>query len=341
MRTTLGLIGLGYWGKNLCRVLAQNPHVDLRWICDPDEAGLKMARSIAPTAFQTSDPGELLADSNLTGVVIATPVDTHYPLALAALQGSKHVLVEKPLSRTEQEAQDLCSEADRSGMTLMVGHTFLYNGAVRKIKAMIDSDELGDIHYIFSRRLNLGIVRQDVDALWSLAPHDLAILNYWLDRPVERASATGDAFLQDGIADVVFAHLTYAGNIAGHVLVSWLDPIKVRQITIVGTRKMLVFDDVSTDARIVVYDKGIDRTSLDENLGSSDSYAQHQLKLRAGDAWLPRVEFREPLVVQIDEFVDCIVHGRQPLTDGHSGLAVVSLLERLSKSMAKGKNSGS
>jgi predicted dehydrogenase len=316
--------------------LAQNPRVDLRWICDWDDKGLEMAKAMAPTARQTIDHTELLADPDMTGVVIATPVDSHYRLALAALQASKHVLVEKPLCRTTQEAQDLCSEAERCGMRLMVGHTFLYNGAVRKIKAMIDSGELGDIHYIFSRRLNLGIVRQDVDVLWSLAPHDLSILNYWLDRPVERASATGDAFLQDGIADVVFAHLTYAGNVAGHVLVSWLDPNKVRQITVVGTRRMLVFDDVSTDARIVVYDKGIDRTSLEENLGTSDSFAQHQLKLRAGDAWLPRVEFREPLMVQLDEFVDCIVGGRRPFTDGQAGLAVVRLLERLANAMAKG-----
>jgi predicted dehydrogenase len=289
---------------------------------------------MAPGALQTTDANRVLADPDLKGIVVATPVDSHYRVVLSALQASKHVLVEKPLSRTAQEAQELCAEAERQGVTLMVGHTFLYNGAVRKIKVMIDSGELGEIHYIFSRRLNLGIVRQDVDALWSLAPHDLSILNYWLDRPVERAGATGNAFLQDGIPDVVFAHLTYAGNVAGHVQVSWLDPVKVRQITVVGTRKMLVFDDVSTDARIVVYDKGIDRTTLGENLGASESYAQHQLKLRAGDAWIPRVEFREPLMEQVDDFVDCIVHHRPPLSDGRSGLAVVRLLERLSESMA-------
>lgn len=336
MRIRLGLIGCGYWGKNLCRVLAQNPRVELRWLCDSNEVGLKKVAPMAPGALQTTNAAEVLADRSLTGVVVATPVDSHYELALSALRASKHVLVEKPLCRSAQQAEDLCSEAERQSLTLMVGHTFLYNAAVRTIKTMIDSGDLGEIHYIFCRRLNLGIVRQDVDALWSLAPHDLSILNYWLDRPVERAHATGNAFLQDGIADVVFAHLTYAGNVAGHVLVSWLDPNKVRQITVVGTRKMLVFDDVSTDARIVVYDKGIDRTSLDEQLGASDSYAQHQLKLRAGDAWLPRVQFSEPLMEQIDEFVDSILQGRPPLTDGRSGLAVVSLLERLSRSMANG-----
>jgi Predicted dehydrogenases and related proteins len=218
----------------------------------------------------------------------------------------------------------------------MVGHTFLYNGAVRRIKAMIDSGELGDIRYIFMRRLNLGIVRHDVDALWNLAPHDLSILNYWIDRPVVQMSAVGHCYLQPGIADVVFAHITYEGNIAGHIQVSWLDPSKVRQATVVGSRRMLVYDDTSNDARIVVYDKGIDVKDLSTNLGGFETFAQHQFTVRAGDAWLPQVDFNEPLVEEINDFVDSIANGKEPLASGASGLAVVQQLERLSAAMMEG-----
>jgi predicted dehydrogenase len=220
----------------------------------------------------------------------------------------------------------------------MVGHTFLYNAAVRRVKDMIDAGELGDVHYVFSRRLNLGIVRTDVDALWNLAPHDISIMHHWVQRPVERVSAVGHSFLQPGIADVVFGHMTYRGNIAGHLHVSWLDPSKVRSVTVVGSRKMLVFDDMSSEARLAVYDKGIDGAGMDlpirdEVMGDFDTYAQHQLTVRAGDVWIPRVDVPEPLGQEVDELYRCIVHGRSPLADGRNGLAVVSTLERLSGAM--------
>lgn len=336
----IGLVGCGYWGSNLCRVLAQHPQVELKWICDPSSKALEKAKRMAPQAALWTTLDASLADGEVDGVVVAVPVENHYQVAMACLQAGKHVLVEKPLSRTVTEATRLCEEANRRQRVLMVGHTFLYNGAVRRVKAMIDSGELGDIRYIFMRRLNLGIVRHDVDALWNLAPHDLSILNYWIDRPVVQMSAVGHCYLQPGIADVVFAHITYEGNIAGHIQVSWLDPSKVRQATVVGSRRMLVYDDTSNDARIVVYDKGIDTKDLSTNLGGFDTFAQHQFTVRAGDAWLPQVDFNEPLVEEINDFVDSIANGKEPLASGASGLAVVQQLERLSAAMMEGSLHG-
>ena len=267
---------------------------------------------------------------------MATPVDSHHSVASTALSTGRHVLVEKPLARSVAEAEHLCNMAADQNVVLMVGHTFLYNGAVRRVKGIIEAGELGEVRYIFCRRLNLGIVRRDVDALWSLAPHDISILNYWLDRPVERVAAVGHAFLQPGIADVVFAHMTYEGNVAGHIQVSWLDPGKVRQATVVGSQKMLVYDDISSDARITVYDKGIDIAHLDANLGAFETYAQHQLIVRAGDVWMPRVDFPEPLDVELNEFADSIGDGRSPMTDGRNGVHVVRVLEQLSQAMTVG-----
>jgi predicted dehydrogenase len=332
----IGLVGSGYWGSNLCRVLAQHPQVDLRWICDPSPRALEKARRIAPQAELVTTLDAALTVGEVDGVVVAVPVESHYEVAIAALQAGKHVLVEKPMSRTVSEATLLCEEANRRRQVLMVGHTFLYNGTVRRIKTMIDDGELGEIRYIFMRRLNLGIVRHDVDALWNLAPHDLSILNYWIDRPVVQMSAVGHCYLQPGIADVVFAHITYEGNVAGHIQVSWLDPSKVRQATVVGSRRMLLYDDMSNDARIVVYDKGIDAADLSANLGGFETFAQHQFTVRAGDAWLPKVDFNEPLVEEISDFVGSIVEERQPLASGASGLAVVQQLERLSAAMKEG-----
>lgn len=329
----VALVGCGYWGINLCRALAQSPRFNLLWVCDSDPAALVRASRFAHTAHTTAQVEPVLSDGRVEAVVVATPVASHAEVATAVLQSGRHVLVEKPLARSVAEAEALCRVAAEANRVLMVGHTFLYNGAVRRIREMIDAGELGELRYVFARRLNLGIVRHDVDALWNLAPHDVSMIQHWLDRPVLRASAVGHAFLQPGIADVVFAHLTYAGNVAAHIQVSWLDPGKVRQATLVGSRRMLVYDDISADSRITVYDKGIDVANIDDNLGSFETYAQYQLKVRAGDVWIPRVEFPEPLVAEVHEFADSIEAGRLPLTDGRSGVEVVRVLERLSAAM--------
>jgi predicted dehydrogenase len=327
------LFGCGYWGANLCRVLAQSRRFDLTWVSDLNPATLDRAHRLAPMAKTTTRVDEVLSDSSIDAVVVATPPSSHAEVAQMALEAGKHVFVEKPLARSSAECEAMCTSAERNNRFLMVGHTFMYNGAVRQVKSIIDSGTLGDIYYVFSRRLQLGIVRRDVDALWNLAPHDISIFNYWIDRPIEKVSCVGQAFLLPNLADVVFAHLQYSGNVAGHIHVSWLDPNKVRQITVVGSRKMLIFDDVSTDARIQIFDKGIDVENLGESMGSFDSYAQHRLIVRAGDVLLPHVDYAEPLDVELNEFADSITQSRPPLTDGKRGLEVVSVLERLSQAM--------
>lgn len=329
----VGLVGCGYWGSNLCRVLAQHPGVDLKWVCDASPRALEKAGRLAPNARLVSTFEDALSSRDVDGVVVALPVESHFEVAMAALKADKDVLVEKPLSRTVEEASKLCAEAGARGRVLMTGHTFVYNASVRRIKAMIDQGELGEIRYVFMRRLNLGIVRHDVDALWNLAPHDLSILNYWLHRPVVAVSAVGHSYLQPGIADVVFAHLTFEGNVAGHIQVSWLDPNKIRQATVVGSRRMLLYDDVSTDARITVYDKGIDASDLTASLGGYETFAQHQFTVRAGDIWLPKVEFNEPLVEEITDFVGSMAERRRPIADGAAGLLVVEQLERITAAM--------
>jgi predicted dehydrogenase len=329
----VALLGAGYWGSNLCRVLAQSKRFRLAWVSDLNPATLERARRVAPMAEMTLDPERALADRTVDAVVVATPVASHAAVALNALDAGKHVFVEKPLAASAEEAERMCLRAERAGRRLMVGHTFLYNAAVRKAKSIIDSGELGEVYYIFSRRLQLGIVRQDVDALWNLAPHDLSVMNYWIGRPVESVASVGQAFLQPGIADVVFAHLMFAGKAAGHIHVSWLDPNKVRQVTVVGSRKMLIFDDILRETPIQIFDKGIDIETSEANLGTFQTYAQHRTVVRAGDIWSPYVEMKEPLDVELTEFADSIEQDRAPLTDGRSGLDVVRTLERLSQAM--------
>ena len=293
-RLSVGLVGCGYWGINLCRVLAQHPATRLVAVCDQRPEATQRARVLAPGARHHRSLDAFLSDRAVEAVVIATPVHSHHSIVMAALRSGRPVLVEKPLSRTVEEGAAMCAEATTRGLTLMVGHTFLYNNAVRQVKAMIDGGELGDIRYVFCRRLNLGVVRQDVDVLWDLGSHDVSMLQHWIDRPVVRANAFGHSFLQPGIDDVVFGHLTFEDNITGHFQVSWVDPAKVRQATVVGSRKMLIYDDMAADARIAVYDKGIDAETIDRNLGTFETFAEHQLRMRAGDVWLPRIEFPEP-----------------------------------------------
>lgn len=334
MTIGVGLVGYGYWGSNLARALQEAPGMELRVICDSRPDALQRAATRAPHVRRSPALEDVLSDRSVTALVVATPVASHFEVATAALKAGKHVLVEKPLAATAAEAEALCLTAREGGRQLMVGHTFLYNGAVRRIRDMIADGELGDIRYVFCQRLNLGIIRDDVDALWNLAPHDISMLDYWINRPVMDAAAVGHSFLQPGIADVVFAHLTFEGGIAGHIHVSWLDPIKVRRVTVVGSRRMLVYDDVATDNRIAVYDKGVDIANLDSSLGEYSTYAEHRLKVRAGDAWLPRIEYPEPLAVEMMEFADCILEGRPSLTDGANGLRVVQILEHISKQMS-------
>ncbi len=328
----IAVVGLGHWGPNLARNFHRLPQAVLHTLCDADTDRLQRAGTLYPAARLTSDYESILTDPAVDAVVLATPVHTHFKLASAALQAGKHTFVEKPLARTSDEARRLVELADAQKRILMVGHVFLYNAAVRQVKQYIDSGELGDIYYIYAQRLNLGIVRQDVNALWNFAPHDISIINYWLDGTPIKVDAHGYAYLQPGIEDAVFMNLEYQGGQAASVHVSWLDPNKVRRMTVVGSKKMVVYDDVSPDAKIKLYDKGVDRKP-GNGLGSYATFGEFQLLVRAGDILIPKIQFTEPLRVECQAFVDAIRTGEPPLADGRNGLAVVEVLEAADRAM--------
>ena len=328
----IAVVGLGHWGPNLARNVNALPNARLHTLCDADPARLQSVGAQYPAARQTDDFESVLADPEVDAVVLATPVHTHFELASAALRAGKHAFVEKPLARTSDEARKLVKLADAEGLILMVGHVFLYNAAVRQVKHYIDSGELGDIYYIYAQRLNLGIVRQDVNALWNFAPHDISIINYWLEGAPVQVDAHGYDYLQPGIEDVVFMNLAYAGGQAAAVHVSWLDPNKVRRMTVVGSKKMVVYDDVSPDAKIKLFDKGVDRKP-GHGLGSYATFGEFQLLLRAGDLLIPKIRFTEPLRAECQAFVDAIHTGEPPLADGRNGLAVVEVLEAADRAM--------
>ena len=341
MTIRVAVVGLGYWGPNLARNFASVSGAQLHTLCDLRTERLMQFSRQYPEARTTSDYGAVLNTPEIDAVVIATPVHTHYELAKAALQAGKHVMVEKPLSMTSAQCRELIALAENGDLTLMVGHVFIYNAAVRKVKEYIQSGELGQIYYIYSQRLNLGRVRQDVNALWNFAPHDLSILCYWLDAEPQRVVARGYSYIQPGIEDIVFMTLDFPSGVGANVHISWLDPRKVRRMTVVGSEKMVVYDDVNADARIMVYDKGVTKklnalTASSANsvsLGRYETFGEFQLLLRAGDVLIPKLDFVEPLKLECQHFIECIRTGQRPLTDGYDGLRVVEALEAAQRSM--------
>jgi predicted dehydrogenase len=328
MTVNIAVVGLGYWGPNLARSVASLPNARLHTLCDGRPDRLTRLAQQYPGVKTQTDYTALLDDRDVDAVIVATPVNTHFELAGAALRAGKHVMVEKPLAQTSGECKELIALAEERHLTLMVGHVFVYNAAVRKVKEYIDSGELGDIYYIYSQRLNLGIIRQDVNALWNFAPHDLSILSYWLDATPERVSAKGYAYLQPGIEDVIFMTLDYPGGIGASVHISWLDPNKVRRMTVVGSKKMVVYDDVSADAKLLVFDKGFTKQTINTDpMGKYEGFGDFQLLLRAGDVLIPKLDFVEPLKVECQHFATSIERGERPITDGYDGLRVVQALE--------------
>lgn len=330
---TVALVGYGYWGPNLARNVAACPGGRLHTVCDVDPASQARARKLHPGARVTDDWESVLQDPAVDAVIIALPVGLHHSFALEALDAGKHVLVEKPLARSVAECDELIQVADRVGRVLMVGHTFEFNAAVKLIGDYVRSGELGDPYYVSMRRTNLGIVRSDENAMWSLAPHDISILVSWLQRAPLSVSATGMARLQPDIEDVVFMSVRFEEDIIGHVHCSWLDPSKVRDATIVGSRKMAVYDDVSQDMKVRLYDKGIVKQT---SLGRYETFARFQMLARAGDMLVPKVEFREPLALEMEHFVGCVASGATPLTDGSNGRRVVAVLEAAQRSLTEG-----
>jgi len=319
-------IGVGYWGPNLLRNLISNKRCLVSKIADLSVARREYVQTLYPTIQVTDDAQDVFRDPLIQAVVIATPVATHFNLAIECLKAGKHVLVEKPLAQSAAEVEEIGSLSSHKNLVAMVGHTFLFNAAVRYVKKLIDSGELGDIRYIHSQRLNLGRIRSDVDALWNFAPHDISIIQYWLDDPTPLSVVKrGVDYIQSGIGDVFFMNIVYPNKIMANIHVSWLDPRKVRCITVVGSKKMVVYDDMAEN-KIAIYDKGIDRMAV---LGEHMDYDKPNFQVfsyRAGDVLLPKIDFQEPLKVEIDHFVDCIENGVQCITGTDHAKKVVEIL---------------
>jgi predicted dehydrogenase len=329
MVTTVGVIGLGYWGPNLVRNFHQIAGSDLKWCCDLDQSRLTTFQRLYPGVCFTDDYRELLDDPALESVVIAVPARRHYDLAREALLKRKHVLVEKPLAMSTVEANDLIVTAESVQRVLMVGHVFEYNPAVLHIKTLLDQGSIGHLHYMYSNRVNLGRVQSDINVLWSIAPHDISIMVFLLGAMPETVRAHGVSCLNSGVEDVVFLTMMFPNNVLAHVQASWLDPSKTRQMTLVGSERMILYDDVSDEGKIKVYDKGVYRKS-------NESYGEFQYKVHSGDIHMPKVDMVEPLQAECSHFIQCIQERRSPRTDGHSGLRVVRVLEAGQKSLTEG-----
>jgi len=327
----IGQIGCGYWGPNLVRNFLNNKQVENIIVCDSNKEMLRKISAKYPSIETTDISDTIINDLSIDAVIIALPAKLHYEYAKKAILAGKHVLVEKPFAMNSFEANDLIKIGKEKNKVVMAGHTFIYNAAVKKIKKIIDSGELGEIYYIFSQRLNLGRVRQDVNAMWNLAPHDISIVLYWLNEKPSKVYANGKSFLQKNIEDLVFLHLDFPSGKSVHIHVSWLDPCKTRKMIIVASKKMLIYDDVSTEAKIMIYDKGIDKTLKDDIKHEIYDFASFQLQTRIGDILIPQIDFDEPLKEETNHFIDCIMNGKLPITGGKEGLEVVEILEKAQK----------
>jgi predicted dehydrogenase len=331
----IGLIGLGYWGPNYARVVTELPDCELVVICDTSDEARSFVHNRVPHARATRDPGEVFSADDVDAVIVATPTTSHHLLAFAALEHRKHVLCEKPLAATVGECEDLAAAADRSGRVLFVGHTFLFNPAVRRMRQLIDQGDVGRLLYAHAVRTGLGPIRQDVNAFWDLAPHDLSILFFlFQDEPLS-VSATGRAVLRDDVEDVVFAQLRFEGGAIASLHVSWLDPYKVRRVTAVGDRRMVVFDDVAVDEKLRVFDKGASYEVISQSARGTE-FGEYRALIRDGDIVIPKIDASEPLKEQVAAFIRCCESGERPLTDAAAGRRVVAVLEAATESLRTG-----
>lgn len=324
----LAQIGCGYWGPNLLRNFSALPGCAVKHLVDASPERRAFVTANFPRTTAHADHRAVLDDPAVQGVIIATPAGTHFELARAALQAGKHVFVEKPLATRVTEVDELDALARQQRRVVMAGHTFIYNAAVRYVRKLIEAGELGEVRYIYSQRLNLGRIRSDIDALWNFAPHDISIIQYWLGDPEPLSvSRRGMDYMQLGIDDVVFLNVTYPGKVMANIHVSWLDPQKVRKMIVVGSKKMVVYDDIADD-KIAIYDKGIDRRAvLGENM-DFDAPRPPEYSYRSGDLLMPHIDFKEPLRAEAEHFVDCIRTGNPPRTGIDHARHVVAILER-------------
>ena len=319
----VGVVGLGYWGPNIARNLAAIPGCELVWLCDASEqARAKHARAF-PGVELTPRIGDLLADRELDAVLLATPVPTHAELAVAVAEAGKHCFVEKPLATTGADAERAVAAAAAAGRVLMVGHLLEYHPAVDHLKRLVDEGELGELFYVYGNRLNLGKLRADENALWSLGAHDVSVVLHLIGEEPEECLAQGASYVREGVEDVVFCYLRFPSGVVAHLHLSWLDPHKERRLTVVGARRMATFDDMLIEGKLTVYDKGFDE----------DTRSWGEYIARSGDIFSPRIASVEPLRLECEHFLECVRTGATPRSDGNSGLRVVRVLERLQGSL--------
>jgi predicted dehydrogenase len=319
----IGVVGLGYWGPNLARNFAGLPGCELTWCCDASESARARVAAQFPGARQSGELQDLLDDPDLDAIAVATPVPTHAEHAVRVLEAGKHCFVEKPLAQSVADAERVVQAAAAAGRQLMVGHLLEYHPGVEKLKELADAGELGEIYYIYGNRLNLGKVRADENALWSLGAHDVSVLLALANEEPSEVLARGESYLRPGVQDVVFCFLRFPSGLTAHLHLSWLDPHKERRFTVVGARRMATFDDMALEGKVTVYDKGFD----------ADAHGYGEYITRSGEIWSPRISNQEPLRIECEHFVSSILSGTPPRSDGASGLRVVRVLEQLQGSL--------
>jgi len=329
---TIGVIGCGYWGPNLLRNFAENDAAELRWICDTDERRLAAMSRRYPAVRTTIDYRTVIDDLEIDALAIVTPVATHFQIAKEAVLAGKHALVEKPLTSTVSEADELLELAGRANRTIMVDHTFVYTGAVRKMKEIVQSGDLGELLYFDSVRINLGLFQRDINVLWDLAPHDLSIMDYLIERQPDAVSAVGSCHIEPGIENIAYLLMHFPDDFIAHFHFNWLAPVKIRRTLIAGSRKMILYDDIEPTEKVRVYDKGVTSNRTDNR----EADYQTLVSYRTGDVWAPKLDTTEALRFVVAEFLDSIREARKPLTDGASALRVVRLLEAAQQSIKTG-----
>ena len=323
----IGVIGYGYWGPNVVRNLHRVEGSRVAMVCDKSPEMLRRVNQTYLEIKTTTNSCDVLCSAEIDAVAVITPVWTHFELAKKALENGKHVFVEKPFTSDSAQAEELIKLAERKGLCIMVDHTFLFTGAVRKIRQLVDQNALGSLYYYDSTRVNLGLFQHDVNVIWDLAPHDLSIMDYVIGKKAEAVSATGQTHL-NGHEDIAFLTVYFPGKVIAHINVNWLSPVKVRTTLIGGEKKMLVWNDLEADEKIKVYDKGVD-------IKSREGVYQMLVNYRSGDMWSPQVEPAEALKTELDYFIDCIGNSKKPINDGHAGWRVVKMLEAANQSVSK------
>lgn len=325
----IAVVGLGYWGPNLLRNFDQLPQADVALAVDQSEDNLSKIKRLYPHIQTTNEFDDALQDEDIKAIVIATGAVAHYDLAKRALEAGKDVFVEKPITLETGHAQELIELAEKNARILMVGHLLLYHSAVQTLKEMITSGEIGDVYYLYSTRVNLGQIRKDENALWSLGPHDISVILYLLDEEPVEVTARGESYIRDGIHDVVFVTLKFPDKITANIQLSWLDPHKVRKLTVVGSKKMATFDDMESMEKLKIYDKGAYQPDY-------DTFGEY-ISLRFGDIHIPKVAGGEPLRTECQHFLDCIADRKKPESDGLNGLRVLKVLDAAQRSLDTGE----